>query len=101
MAIEQAYVMNNTSIIPDDILAHRLGLVPILADPRLFGYKQCMLPRHACAPLDGVPRRKAQALTRVVWACEARCGVPARSLDARPTSSCTSLAGRIRRDSGR
>eukprot|EP00128_Syssomonas_multiformis_P006627 Colp12_sorted_trinity150504_noHs@34397 len=39
MAIEQVYIMNNTSIIPDEILAHRLGLIPIYADPRKFEYK--------------------------------------------------------------
>eukprot|EP00127_Corallochytrium_limacisporum_P002248 Clim_evm36s109 gene=Clim_evmTU36s109 len=36
MAIEHVYVMNNTSIIPDEVLAHRLGLIPIKADPRMF-----------------------------------------------------------------
>lgn len=39
MAIEKVFVMNNTSIIHDDVLAHRLGLVPIKADPRKFEFK--------------------------------------------------------------
>lgn len=39
MAIEKVYMMNNTSIIQDEVLAHRLGLIPLKADPRLFGYK--------------------------------------------------------------
>ena len=34
MAIEKVYMMNNTSIMPDDVLAHRMGLLPIKADPR-------------------------------------------------------------------
>lgn len=34
MAIEKVYMMNNTSIMPDDVLAHRMGLIPIKADPR-------------------------------------------------------------------
>lgn len=38
MAIEKVYVNNNTSIIQDEVLAHRLGLIPIFADPRLFEY---------------------------------------------------------------
>ncbi|KAJ1400493.1 RNA polymerase, RBP11-like subunit [Sesbania bispinosa] len=38
MAIERVYIANNTSIIQDEVLAHRLGLVPINADPRLFEY---------------------------------------------------------------
>jgi len=39
MAIEQVAIWNNTSIIQDEVLAHRLGLIPIKADPRLFEYK--------------------------------------------------------------
>uniref|UniRef100_A0A8C2A7E1 DNA-directed RNA polymerases I and III subunit RPAC1 n=1 Tax=Cyprinus carpio TaxID=7962 RepID=A0A8C2A7E1_CYPCA len=39
MAIEKVFIYNNTSIIQDEILAHRLGLVPIKADPRLFEYR--------------------------------------------------------------
>jgi len=32
MAIETVIINQNTSIIPDEVLAHRLGLIPILAD---------------------------------------------------------------------
>ncbi|KAJ8359586.1 hypothetical protein SKAU_G00161110 [Synaphobranchus kaupii] len=39
MAVEKVFIYNNTSIIQDEILAHRLGLVPIKADPRLFEYR--------------------------------------------------------------
>ncbi|XP_059173363.1 DNA-directed RNA polymerases I and III subunit RPAC1-like [Physella acuta] len=39
MAIETVGIWNNTSIIQDEVLAHRLGLIPIKADPRLFEYK--------------------------------------------------------------
>lgn len=38
MAIETVYIYENTSIIQDEILSHRLGLIPIKADPRLFDY---------------------------------------------------------------
>lgn len=38
MAIEHVFIVNNTSIIPDEVLAHRLGLIPIHADPRKFDY---------------------------------------------------------------
>lgn len=34
VAIEHVFVVNNTSIIPDEVLAHRLGLIPINVDPR-------------------------------------------------------------------
>lgn len=36
MAIEKVFILNNTSLIQDEVLAHRLGLIPIKADPRKF-----------------------------------------------------------------
>lgn len=36
MAIEHVYIWNNSSIIQDEVLAHRLGLVPLSVDPREF-----------------------------------------------------------------
>lgn len=39
MAIEKVEMWQNTSIIPDENLAHRMGLVPIFADPKLFENK--------------------------------------------------------------
>ena len=43
MAIEKVYIYNNTSIIQDEILSHRLGLIPLKADPRLFQMKPSSL----------------------------------------------------------
>ena len=40
MAIENVYIYNNTSVMHDEILAHRLGLIPILADARQFEIKE-------------------------------------------------------------
>lgn len=40
MAADKIYVHNNTSIIQSEVLAHRLGLIPIKADPRMFEYRQ-------------------------------------------------------------
>lgn len=34
VAIEMVYMWNNTSLIHDEVLAHRLGLIPIHVDPR-------------------------------------------------------------------
>lgn len=39
MAIEKVMIYNNTSIIQDEILAHRLGLIPLKANPSLFEYR--------------------------------------------------------------
>ena len=36
VAIENVYIESNTSIIQDEVLAHRLGLVPIKVDPNFF-----------------------------------------------------------------
>jgi len=36
MAIEYVYMWNNSSIIHDEVLCHRLGLIPLNIDPRLF-----------------------------------------------------------------
>ncbi|KAK9470288.1 DNA-directed RNA polymerase [Dipodascopsis tothii] len=33
LAIEYVYIQNNTSIIQDEVLAHRLGLIPLKANP--------------------------------------------------------------------
>jgi DNA-directed RNA polymerase I and III subunit RPAC1 len=39
MAIETVDMWQNTSIIPDENLAHRMGLIPILADATMFEHK--------------------------------------------------------------
>ncbi|KAJ2003477.1 DNA-directed RNA polymerase core subunit rpc40 [Coemansia thaxteri] len=40
MAIEKVYMINNTGVMQDEILAHRLGLIPINADPEDFQWKR-------------------------------------------------------------
>jgi len=39
MAIEDVFILNNTSIMHDEVLAHRLGLIPIKADPNDFSFR--------------------------------------------------------------
>lgn len=39
MAIEHVYIFNNTSIVHDEVLAHRMGLVPLNVDPELFEFR--------------------------------------------------------------
>ncbi|TKR86487.1 hypothetical protein L596_011073 [Steinernema carpocapsae] len=38
MALEKIYLYQNTSVIQDEVLCHRLGLLPVKADPRLFDW---------------------------------------------------------------
>lgn len=40
MAIETVIINQNTSIIPDEVLSHRLGLIPIFANADEFQYKR-------------------------------------------------------------
>jgi DNA-directed RNA polymerase I and III subunit RPAC1 len=44
MAIEDVFIHRNTTAIHDEILAHRLGLIPLLADPRMFEFKAASDP---------------------------------------------------------
>ncbi len=39
VAIESVYIWNNTSIVQDEVLAQRLGLIPLLIDPNLVELK--------------------------------------------------------------
>lgn len=39
MAIEKVHIHNNTSILQDEVLAHRMGLIPLKANPLMFEYK--------------------------------------------------------------
>lgn len=40
VAIEDVFMYNNTSIVQDEVLSHRLGLVPIKVDPRRVKMKK-------------------------------------------------------------
>ena len=36
MAFHKVFLFQNTSVIPDELLVHRLGLLPVKADPNDF-----------------------------------------------------------------
>lgn len=40
VAIEHVYVWNNTSVIQDEVLAHRIGLVPLNVDPATVEWRK-------------------------------------------------------------
>ena len=48
MAIEYVFIKDNTSVIPDEVLSHRLGLVPLRADPRNYEFVETKV--RAAAP---------------------------------------------------
>lgn len=43
MAIEHCFIYNNTSVIQDEMLAHRMGLIPLNIDPSKFEWKPTSL----------------------------------------------------------
>jgi len=50
VCIEHVYVFNNTSIVQDEVLAHRIGLVPLNIDPALMSMRESefsLLPRQS------------------------------------------------------
>ena len=49
VAFEHVYVSNNTSIVQDEILSHRIGLVPLNIDPRQLELKLRESPASAFA----------------------------------------------------
>ncbi|CAH8493804.1 unnamed protein product [Heterobilharzia americana] len=36
LAIERVYLTQNTSIMPDEVMCHRIGLIPLAVDPKYF-----------------------------------------------------------------
>lgn len=38
VAAEQVYIFNNTSVIQDEVLSHRIGLIPLKVDPDLLSW---------------------------------------------------------------
>ena len=56
MAIEKVTMWQNNSIIPDENLAHRVGLIPIKADPRLFEFHKRVEQTDSGEPIDPTTR---------------------------------------------
>lgn len=47
VAIESVYIYKNTGIVQDEVLSHRLGLIPLRADPRRMQYQEGALAAAA------------------------------------------------------
>ncbi|SCV73048.1 BQ2448_6973 [Microbotryum intermedium] len=74
IAIETVYVWNNTTIVQDEVLAQRLGLIPLHIDPRKLQSKQ---GERQSAPLRTTvgtgPEDEPTDLNTVVFNLVARC----------------------------
>ena len=62
MAIEHCFISNNTSVIQDEMLAHRLGMIPLKVDPSKFEWK----------PVEAPPDSTSKAHT-ICLALKAKC----------------------------
>jgi len=62
MAIEKIHMYQNTSIMQDEVLAHRLGLLPLTADPREFEW----------TPLDWTPETGTEKNT-IEFSLQVKC----------------------------
>lgn len=71
IAIEHVYVWNNTSVIHDEVLAHRLGLVPLNVDPSLFEMRE----------EDGDATDRNTLVFKLEVECKRKPGAPTESTD--------------------
>jgi len=73
MAIEKLFVFNNTSIIQDEVLAHRLGLIPIFADPRGFKYPPPITPAEEQGDVKDEEQLKTDPSIHLVFELKVKC----------------------------
>ncbi|KAF9224370.1 hypothetical protein BS17DRAFT_752395 [Gyrodon lividus] len=72
VGIERAYVWDNTSVIVDEVLAHRIGLVPLNVDPALLDFKD---------PQNDQATDRNTLVFRLRAACERRKNAPKDATD--------------------
>lgn len=73
MAIEKLFVFNNTSIIQDEVLAHRLGLIPIFADPRCFNFPPPAIDAEVQSGLKDEEHLKTDPDIHLVFELKVKC----------------------------
>ncbi len=60
-AIEKVYIAENTSVLYDDILAHRLGLIPLKGGESLILTEKCDCDRKGCAKCESILTMEVEA----------------------------------------
>ena len=56
LAIERVYVRNNTSVIADEVLAHRLGLIPLKGNLEFLREMKWFVPKNEEENFEGMER---------------------------------------------
>jgi DNA-directed RNA polymerase subunit D len=60
-AVEKVYIAENTSVLYDDILAHRLGLIPLKGGEVLTLTERCDCDRKGCAKCESILTMEVEA----------------------------------------
>ena len=77
IAIETVFITNNTSIIQDEVLAHRFGLIPIKGDAKKLEY---LLPESSSNNNDDDDTGGPDSTNTLVFKFEVTCPQPASNL---------------------
>ncbi|RMZ89222.1 hypothetical protein DV736_g3553, partial [Chaetothyriales sp. CBS 134916] len=82
LAIEKVYVKNNTSVIADEVLSHRLGLIPLKGDLDALDSMTWFVPKNEQENFEGMERTDYNTVVlKLEVACTEKRGVAA---DAEP-----------------
>lgn len=84
IAVEEIVVTNNTSVIHDEVLAQRIGLVPIRADPdKLQWYPSFQEAKI----VNGVVQSPSNDLNTIIFSLKVACTKKQRERNAPPTTN--------------